>query len=701
MLDTLTFSADWDPDEAHPLSVGPDDTGASGEDLNVNNLTDVCCAPGDFPGPACVETTTCVDDETDHTLRGWEDGGSISFDGADLVYGYGQFDVARYVLCASTCTADCDTYCGREVLGAPRDNTTKEFDLYEAAVTSGAWLDKGPTRTGTPDTASNEFGPSTNHDGTILAFSRTVENTGLGLYHNDIFLSTLTGSPSVWDTPAAVSAVNTDVCNENNPHVVNDVLSGDEGLRLYFDSDRDPNASPWDEIGDCLTGGERRLWVARREESGTWGTAVQVNLPAVEDTQAWSIPSRTSPFVTANNPDGASRYLYWAGREDDCATAGSPALGCIYRADQSGDQAIDDAWSNVTLVVKPTPYAGAVGGDVIYVDHPSVTGDGEYLHFTYIEPVDPPADVDPPIDTGEPLEDADDGLQFVDEWWQKAYALDHPANFDAGSGDTSGWEDSVNIMADGRKLYFGYSTFLFGQGSKVGPVPEICGDPTGSCPGRAVYPRFLANADVTRPTNPFQSTVPEKLGLSIYEATIDTGESPTEWQVEFSSINYATYCVAPASCGTPCQNPCLTRDGIDDDLCWNDSGAQVLVDGGNPGVAHVLKTTQGAPDLNDPRCVTPEEQGMMEGAVTVSVDSNGKERMLFVRYGDLRDLTADPANAPLSVHLPKIMESVRDCDEDRDTGGGDYWCIPTAASFNNTVSCIDNDPHLTAGATSV
>ncbi|MCA9773895.1 MAG: PD40 domain-containing protein [Myxococcales bacterium] len=675
LLDGLTFpESDWDDTWAYPLKDGPNVGSTS--DADINATVESCCDSSESVGPDCSAMSgSCSGGDLQFQLRGWEDSGSVTFDGTGLCYAYSQHDITRLVTCVQPCIAtcvggggsqsecgdECAIYCGPERMGPACDNESEEFDLYEASIDSTVWKDAGVNRTATPDTTSAETGPSTTHDGSTLAFARIVGAPNL---HKDLYLSTLTGMPAVWDTPAAVSDVNTP-CNEDNPHVVIDELSGNDGLRLYFDSDRDPGKTSWTSTSDCSPG-ESHLWVARRDHTDTWGDEVLVDLPTPDTDEAWAIDSRRSPFVTANDPTSAGRQIFWSGREDDCATAGNPALGCIYRAEQSGDGAIDDPWTNQTLIVKPTAYADATYGDVIYVDHVSITGDGEYMHFSYITPQQAPPDIEPPIDTNKPLDDATKGIQFSGENWGQAYALAHPANFHDSNQLTPGWEDSVNISPDGRTLYFAYTTFVFGQAFWGQGGIDACDPDTPR-----VLPSFLDKGPARG------ASIWEKGAFDIYEATISTTLYPlfpTTWVPVYRDVNY------PLWEGTkinPYSDEYPRLDGSNiNDFCMNDFESEVI-------------------STSDPDCVTVDDQHQNEAAVTVSIDANGDEHMLFVRYGHLGDTpTTDPscANAPpLSMFTFRIMESVND------------W-IGMLTPFtiqSDSDPCSDNDPTLTANATSV
>ncbi|MCA9771224.1 MAG: hypothetical protein KC466_02370, partial [Myxococcales bacterium] len=757
---TIATGEGWDTGSAARLSEGDDIDGTGAVDVNVR--IEVCCprTQSSLPvvgGLQCTQvssSTACDDDETRHTVTAWEDGPSISTDGTKLFYNYNVVDFANQVTCLDLCTnsaSACAVHCGAPIYGPLRDATTGDNRILEATLASGAWGNSAASYVDDLDAANvSDRAPSTAFDATegdFLAFSR---NSGGGT-GPDLYLSELVSG--AWDTPVNIDDdpdnapyINTD-CEEENPHLVRDA----DGLRLYFESNRkwyfndngtpspynngspytaanQPNV-PWDDAGNDCTESMRNLFVTYLEDGqSNWTEPIRVDVPdADHDDTSWADIRKSAPFVTPGDPTGGTRQIYWVGRADDCyplaGLTGDPgasnvdeseaSLGCIYRAQQSGDQAIGAAWSNVTKIVTPTPILYGALGDTVVVSNPSVTGDRSYLYFTYIERGKAPDDVEPPIDLTDSLDDTDPlnplasnvapGLLIGDVplWqnWRFTKGLADPANYDAGSGDTTGWEDSVNISADGRTLYFGYSPWILGQGLYAGP--DYCADPqsSGCKVGRRVVPRLLANGPTRDSTAGNPSSNGPK-GVSIYEATIDTTANPTEWDVVFSEVNYEHYCLPPGTnagqCqGTPyspsseCPYECLSEHTV----CLND----------------ILGETSIAPD--DGVCFTSKDQGYNEGAVTVSTADDGVDHMVFVRYGDIAQLVPSaPLTSPPETISWRMYTSTRSCGTSG-SGTGTHWCTPVMADFTIQDSayssgaderfCDDNDPHLTAHATSV
>ncbi|MCA9771222.1 MAG: hypothetical protein KC466_02360, partial [Myxococcales bacterium] len=715
-------------------------------------------------------STACDDDETRHTVTAWEDGPSISTDGATLFYNYTVVDFAQVVTCFKICQegciggggdpgecADrCTVHCGDPIYGPIRDNNGGGNRIYGSSLVEVStnpsvfeWRNVDPAiMDPLEDDAGSDRAPSVAYDeneGDFLAFSHSTTSSD-----PDLYLSEYDAMNDEWGTPATIDDdhdnapyINTD-CEEENPHLVRD----DDGLRLYFESNRkwyfdgtggpspfsadgDPFAAanqpnvPWDDAeNDCIES-MRNLFVTYLEDGQSdWTEPVRVNVPdADHDDTTWADIRKAAPFVTPGDPTGGSpargRQIYWLGRADDCypaagtmsdpgasnVTESEASLGCIYRAEQSGDQAIGAAWTNVTKIVTPTPVLEAVLGDVVVVHNPSLSGDRTRLYFSYIERGKFSADVEPPIDVADSLDDTDPlnplpsgatpGLLLGDAplWqnWRYGKGLAHPANFDAGSGDTTGWEDSINISADGRTLYFGYSPWILGQGLYAGP--DWCADPQGtSCKvGRRVVPRILTNANVLRSTGQAGGHADAGVGVNIFEATIGDHDSnsatPNQWIVAFSEVNFEAYC---GETGKPA---CVSED----EICINDILGEALTPGTAP-------------------CFTPADQGQNEGAVTVSTDAGGTDHMVFVRYGDITELVPSaPLTSPPETVSWRMYMSKRDCDSNGDPtdpkGQGTHWYTPALADFTiqdgayssgaDERYCDDNDPHLTAQATSV
>ncbi|MCA9773105.1 MAG: hypothetical protein KC466_11905, partial [Myxococcales bacterium] len=720
-LQGLTFYEEWDGQTAYPLSRG-DYVAVSPYGKQPNALVDVCCAPDETVGPDCalrVDETgdVCPASKTEHTIKGWEDGSFISYDGATLYYAYTQYDLAWYAGCdvpcfsncviigcappgacdtetalnavIDECTWGCEAHCGRPVHGPPFDNDDLYAELYETEINEApdpdVWAEKPAAQTANPDAAAawGAKGASVNHDETEMAFGRFVMDTydSVDFYHVDIFLSTLSSGDwtagTVVPAPSSGAPVNT-VCNEENPHIVED----SDGTRLYFESTRNPALSSWTDPNQVCSELYRDIWVAKRTGS-TWSAAVVVDLPDIYFLDGIGSAARKAPFVTAKDPDEPmndprGRWIYWIGTEGECYetvnSAKVPTPGCIYRAFQSSDLDYDDPWTGLgtsgrsEIIAKPRAFDAAWLDEISILTDVSLTADGQWLYFTYAGLDSWPPDVEPAVDTTaiSELGDDDDGIDFPNGKWGYPTALAEAANYDDGTGDTSGWEDSTNISMDGRTLYFAYSAWIIGQAlwSQPGNLANTT---------EFVEPWVLYNDGVRRPDQD-SSITNAKAGLSIYEATINA--STGEWDVVFSKANYANYCEPVSTCGGTCENPCEFAT----DTCINY----------RPG------TTDGT----ETGCLTPDHNGQSEGAVTVSVDASGVRHMVFVRYGDFRAGASGK---------PRMYVSTDTCGSGG-TGSGTDWCIPSlfddvtiddATASEALKLCRDNDPHLTNHATSV
>lgn len=265
---------------------------------------------------------------------GWEDSSFISADGQTLYFGYTRQNITMLVN-SSMSIADGPNRPGQHGDG---------FDIYEATINGGAW-----EVTNSSVNAATDLGEAAQgvDDGpTRMAFIR-FELTPQ--YNPNVFLADWNGT--TWtNVQMAPAPISTD-CEEDNTH-----LSAD-GLRLYFDSNRA------DAMGtSCLPPNglqERFIWMSTWD-GASWSTPVEVA------GQEWTTPViHWQPFE-----DVAGENLYWSGADINCP------FGCLYKAAITGAAAVAPATTIMRITTSGNGHAWAIG-------EMSITGDGEYLYFTY------------------------------------------------------------------------------------------------------------------------------------------------------------------------------------------------------------------------------------------------------------------------------------------------------------------------------
>ncbi len=267
---------------------------------------------------------------------GWEDSAFISYDGTRLYFGYSPLDYYEFTQGNAVTVGP---------TGAPeRPNQHGDsFDIYEARIQSGSWTIENSSAN-SADPLLHEAAIGVDSDESTMAFIR-FDPEG-DIYHTE------KRSDGSWDTPVEMPFPINTPCVEDNPH-----LSGD-GLTLYFDSNRDDidGVTCLDESG----GLQRSIYVSTNN-SGTWSAPIKIEGAPSNHADAWQV------FV---NESG--KYLYWSG---SC-----PGGSCLFRsrrlADGSyGEETVIAQTSNVS----PSP------GDVIAVGEMSITGDGRFLYFVYMQ----------------------------------------------------------------------------------------------------------------------------------------------------------------------------------------------------------------------------------------------------------------------------------------------------------------------------
>lgn len=268
---------------------------------------------------------------------GWEDSAFISYDGALLYFGYipldyYEFTQGHHVVAGPT--------------GAPErpDQHGDSFDIYEARIQGGSWtIENSSANSANP--LHHEAAIGVNNDETTMAFIRFDPE-------GDLYL-TRRQQDGTWGSPELLPFPINTPCVEDNPH-----LSGD-GLTLYFDSNRDDinGTSCLDESG----GLKRSIYISDYDGS-TWSNPTKIQGIPNDSSYAWQV------FV---NQDG--QYIYWA----------APCTGgdsCLFRARKLPN----GSYGEKTVIAQstttpPTP------GDVMAVGEMSITGDGRFLYFVYMQ----------------------------------------------------------------------------------------------------------------------------------------------------------------------------------------------------------------------------------------------------------------------------------------------------------------------------
>jgi hypothetical protein len=267
---------------------------------------------------------------------GWEDSAIISYDGTKLYFGYTPADYYQFTQ-------------GSIVTVGPRGEPERpnqhgdSFDIYEAHIQGDTWTIENSSANSS-DPLLHEAAIGIDRDESTMAFVQFDPE-------GDIFLSEKKAD-GTWDTPVALpSPINTS-CVEDNPH-----LSGD-GLTLWFDSNRDDidGVVCLDESG----GNQRSIYVSTKSGS-TWSTPVKIQGAPESHADAWQV------FV-----DASEEYLYWSGVCIDGV--------CLFRARRLAD----GSYGEETIIAK-TNFTAPSPGDVIAVGEMSITGDGRFLYFVYMQ----------------------------------------------------------------------------------------------------------------------------------------------------------------------------------------------------------------------------------------------------------------------------------------------------------------------------
>jgi hypothetical protein len=278
----------------------------------------------------------------DVNTTGWEDSSFIAPGGRTLYFGYTRWDHDEL-----TDGSPSIVITGPERTGQQGD----AFDIWEAALDDSGWHLTNSTANVSGDIP--EAAQGVDRTETEMVFARFV---GPG----ELYWTTRPSRADAWDAPAALPAPFASACVEDNPHITAD------GQLLFFDSDRaDATATTCKDPGQ-----PRDLYVAARDGSGWTAPVLVAGTPNTGLT-------RFQPFATA---DGGT--LYWSGANaDDCTTS----FSCVYRAERQ----VDDSYGTTTLVARAAnPMGNAADGDVIALGEVSITEDGQWMYFTYLQRVD-------------------------------------------------------------------------------------------------------------------------------------------------------------------------------------------------------------------------------------------------------------------------------------------------------------------------
>jgi hypothetical protein len=268
---------------------------------------------------------------------GWEDSAFISYDGYKLYFGYAPLDYYEFTQ-------------GRQVVAGPTgppkrpDQHGNFFDIYEALIRSGSWIIENSSANSN-DPLIHEAAIGVNRDESIMVFIRFDPE-------GDIYL-TRRKPDTTWGVPELLPAPLNTSCVEDNPHL------SENGQTLYFDSNR----SDFDG-STCLdeTGGLQRSIYVAHFNGTTWSQPVPIQGIPAESPFAWQV------FV-----EQEGKYLYWSG---SCAGGNS----CLFRARRLSN----GSYGEETLIARASTLSPSPG-DVIAVGEMSITGDGRFLYFVYMQ----------------------------------------------------------------------------------------------------------------------------------------------------------------------------------------------------------------------------------------------------------------------------------------------------------------------------
>jgi hypothetical protein len=273
---------------------------------------------------------------------GWEDSSIISADGTRLYFAYTQYDYEALQN-------------GQLVVTGPArpGEPGPQFNIYEASIAggdAGAWVVTPSTVNSTDASVSSASEGVTDPQSTMVF----VKYVGSSI---DIYMTRQIGG--VFSTPEALPAPVNTPCVEDNA-----AISGD-GTILYFDSNR---ADPLGTSCNADQSATGRTIYRSTLVQGAWSTPEPVPGAPNEGDWHWQGYSR--------DPSD----FYWAGHDTTCGAASD----CVYHARLQPDA----GYGATTTVLTPVAVSSASEGDAVAVGEASVTCDGHYLYFIYIQMTD-------------------------------------------------------------------------------------------------------------------------------------------------------------------------------------------------------------------------------------------------------------------------------------------------------------------------
>jgi hypothetical protein len=193
--------------------------------------------------------------------------------------------------------------------------------------------------------------------------------------------------------------------------------------------------------------------------------------------------------------------------------------------------------------------------------------------------LDAPADGDIPSAPTPPVGDPLIGLELFDGWTEPR-ALPAPVN-------TTGWEDSAFISADGRTLYFGYTRYDYTALSQ-NQMLVVTGPDRPGQHGNAfdIYEARISGAawivDNSTVNDPDPNLSEAAIGVDAWDTTmvyvkfpVGMGTSADMYLAHKVGSSWSNIQALPAPLNTPCteDNPTLSRDGAT--LYWDSNRVDV------------------------------------------------------------------------------------------------------------------------------
>lgn len=260
---------------------------------------------------------------------GWEDSALISLDGERLYFGYTTLDYSQLMKG------------NLSVIGPTRDGHHGDnFDIYEAYIMDGHWIVKNSSvNSNDPSLSEAAIGIDECHS--KMAFIRFDPE-------GDIYLSTKEGNE--WARPVKLPSPINSSCIEDNPHL------SEDGMTLYFDSNR------LDPIGlTCHQNkGNRQIYYSLFQ-NGSWSEPKALIGGPNQSQFAWQV------FMYQQ-----ARYVYWSGRNPEGAS-------CLFKSERLSDY----TYGSPSIIAKASLQPEV--GNVVSINEMSITRNGRYLYFVYIQ----------------------------------------------------------------------------------------------------------------------------------------------------------------------------------------------------------------------------------------------------------------------------------------------------------------------------